>query len=125
MAREEDAKRAWLSRQDTPGFGTGLVAAASARIAQEESKRDWLATMDAPAWDRAATSLDNAASTATQAAEYNAGLTAACDKGDAVACDNLTKEEEAKIAWLAKLDTPTWGAAAAAVSAMAMEKGNS
>merc|ERR1719482_1897964 len=46
-------------------------------------------------------------------------MTEACDEGDVVACDNLSNEEEAKRAWLANLDAPTWGAAAAAVSAVA------
>merc|ERR1719352_1547727 len=36
-------------------------------------------------------------------------LTAACDQGDEVACDNLSREEEAKQKWLASLDTPSWG----------------
>jgi hypothetical protein len=48
-------------------------------------------------------------------------MTAACEAGDNVACDNLSLEEEAKRAWLLKLDAPTWGAAAAAVSAVASE----
>jgi len=49
-------------------------------------------------------------------------VTAACYSGDEVACDNLSAEQEAKLAWLAKLDAPTWGAAAAAVSVIADEK---
>jgi hypothetical protein len=38
-----------------------------------------------------------------------------------VACASFSREEEAKKAWLAKLDVLTWGAAAAAVSAVATE----
>ena len=48
-------------------------------------------------------------------------LTEKCDEGDVVACDVLSKEEEAKKAWLARLDAPTWGAVAAAVTAVAEE----
>ena len=34
---------------------------------------------------------------------------AACATGDDVACDSLSKEEEAKKAWLERLDVPAWG----------------
>ena len=36
-----------------------------------------------------------------------------CMQNIPVACDMLQKEAEAKAAWLAKLDNPTWGATAA------------
>jgi len=39
-------------------------------------------------------------------------MTAACDEGDEVARDSLSREEEAKKAWLAKQNVPTWGKAA-------------
>ena len=39
------------------------------------------------------------------------------------ACDSLSVEEEAKRAWLARLDAPTWGAVAAAVSEVAAATG--
>merc|ERR1719353_1495507 len=68
--------------------------------------------MDVASWGAAAT-----ASEAAQKAE----LAAACDAGDAVACDNLSKEEEAKQAWLTKLDVPSWGAAATALASGASE----
>eukprot|EP00962_Isochrysis_galbana_P024472 scaffold7505_cov79-Isochrysis_galbana.AAC.1 len=48
-----------------------------------------------------------------------AALIEACDTGDDESCDLLSREEEAKKRWLARLDAPTWGAAAAAVSAVA------
>ena len=32
-----------------------------------------------------------------------------CESGDERACDVLSREEEAKRAWLAKLDLPSWG----------------
>ena len=39
------------------------------------------------------------------------------------ACDSLSVEEEAKRAWIARLDAPTWGAVAAAVSEVAAATG--
>merc|ERR1719506_2079241 len=84
---------------------------------EEEAKRAWLAKLNVPTWGAAATTLASGASEAAQMAE----MTASCDAGDKVACDNLSCEEEAKRAWLSKLDVPTWGAAAAAVSAVATE----
>jgi hypothetical protein len=44
---------------------------------------------------------------------------AACDAGDQVACDNLSREEEAKRAWLARQGTPSWKVAALSLSATA------
>merc|ERR1719409_1048638 len=93
---EEAAKNAWMAEQEAP-------------------RR--LAKLDAATWEKAASAL---ASTAAEAAQV-AGMTAACDAGDNVACNNLSREEEAKKAWLTKLDVPTWGAAAEAVSAVATE----
>merc|ERR1719262_623725 len=72
---------------------------------EEEAKRAWLAKQDFPTWGKAATAFANAASEAAQMAE----MTVACDEGDEVACDNLSREEDAKRAWLEKLDVPTWG----------------
>jgi hypothetical protein len=50
-----------------------------------------------------------------------AEMSAACDAGDKVACDNLSREEEAKRAWLAKQSTPPWGVAATAHASGASE----
>ena len=86
-----------------------------ARSSEEEAKKAWLAKLDAPKWGKAAVALTGIASEAVQLAE----MAVACHEGDEVACNNLSREEEAKRAWLTKLDAPTWGAAAAAVSAVA------
>mmetsp|Transcript_31742 Transcript_31742/g.63403 ORF Transcript_31742/g.63403 Transcript_31742/m.63403 type:complete len:98 (-) Transcript_31742:154-447(-) len=43
----------------------------------------------------------------------------ACDQGDDVACESLSIEDTAKRAWLAKVDAPSWGAAANAVAEVA------
>ena len=39
-----------------------------------------------------------------------------CAAGVSAACDALSQEEEAKRVWLSRLDVPSWGATAAAVS---------
>merc|ERR1719473_847351 len=123
LSREDEAKRAWLAKLDVPTWGAAAAAVSAVATeltqpqSEEEAKKAWLATLDAPTWGKAAAAL---ASTAADAAEL-AGMTAACDAGDEAACDSLTGEEEAKRAWLGKLDVPTWGAAAAAVSSVASE----
>jgi hypothetical protein len=108
------AKTAWLAKLDAPTWGTAT--------SEEAAKTAWLAKLDAPTWGTAATALAGIASEAA----YVADMTEACDDGDEVACDSLSREDEAKRAWLAQLDVPTWGAhvptlgaAAAAVSAVA------
>jgi hypothetical protein len=118
LSRVVEAKRASLERQAPPSFGT-TVAAASARL---DANRGWIPQQQQPSWGEAATTLASVASEAAYSAEVSADMTAACDQGIEVACDNLSREEEAKLAWLAKLDAPTWGKAATAVSAIAFEK---
>merc|ERR1719487_2449073 len=75
---------------------------------EAEAKKAWLARLNMPSWGAAATALASGASEAAQMAE----MTAACDAGDMVACDNLSREEEAKRAWLAKQSVPSWDAPA-------------
>jgi hypothetical protein len=111
LSREEEAKRAWLAKLDVPTWGN------TAKMSEEQAKKAWMAKHDFPTWGKAATVLSSAASEASQLAE----MTAACDKGDEVACDNLSREEEAKRAWLAKQDFPTWGKAATAFANAASE----
>ena len=79
---------------------------------EDEAKTAWLAKLDAPAWGRAAAALTEAAVEATSMAE----LSDQCTSGKFEACEQLSSEEEAKKAWLAKLDTPAWGTATAVVS---------
>merc|ERR1719460_551373 len=107
----EEAKRDWLERLDTTSRSN------SVKMRLDQAKMAWLAELDARSWDKAATAFASVTSEAAQMAE----MTADCYQGDMVACDNLSREQEAKRAWLAKLDVPTWGAAAAAVSAVALE----
>ena len=122
-AGEEAAKNAWLAKMDAPAWGVAAaaVAAASASAAsassanEEEAKRAWLAKLDAPTWGKAASALVNIAGQAGA----SAAMEEACDQGVEVACDGMSREEEAKRAYLAKLDAPTWGAVTAAVSAVA------
>ena len=75
---------------------------------EEEAKRAWLAKLDAdaPSWVQHAAA--GAASTAEE--EGTSYLAEACDDGDDLACAVLSREEEAKRAWLARLDPPgSWG----------------
>merc|ERR1719199_2417684 len=93
-------QRRWLM---TAACDEGDEVACDSLSREEEAKRAWLAKQDVPTWGKAATAFANASSEAAQMAE----MTAACDEGDEVACDNLSREEEAKRAWLAKQDVPT------------------
>merc|ERR1719247_2619420 len=88
LSREEEAKRAWLARLEVPTWGPKAMS-------EEEAKKAWLARLDVPSWG--------------EAPAQTADMTAACEAGDAVACDELSREEEAKRAWLARLEVPTWG----------------
>merc|ERR1719247_1486733 len=99
LSHEEEAKRAWLARIDTPTLGPGV------KMSEEAAKKAWLASLDAPSWGSAAHSLANVASEAA----YMADMEEACEQGVDVACDELSYEEEAKRAWLARIDTPTFG----------------
>eukprot|EP00966_Prymnesium_polylepis_P024327 560258-Prymnesium_polylepis.1 len=112
MTAEEIAKRAWLPRlDDPPPLGAGVSLAA---MEEEKARAAWLAKLDAPSWGQAAEAMATVAAEAAAVSD----LTERCDGGEAEACDLLSSEDEAKRAWLSKLDAPTWGATAAAVSAV-------
>ena len=126
-ADEEAAKRAWLARLDAPTWGA--VAAAVAEVAagvagskptaaEEAAKQAWLARLDEPTWRKASSSLVSiAGSAAAQAA-----LAEDCRQGVDEACKRLTtREEDAKKAWLARMETSEWGAVNQAVTAVATE----
>jgi len=120
---EEEAKQAWLARLDAPTWGKGVVsptggaAASPARLSEDEAKRAWLARLDAPTWGTAAAAVTQVAAEA----ERLVALEQDCNTGVDAACDALAREDEAKRAWLAKLDVPAWGAAAKAVTAVAVQ----
>ena len=136
------AKAAWLSKLDTPSWGTkaGFMnpAPAAATIAaapsEDAAKAAWLAKLDTPVWGRAAapTPTNEAAAKAawlakldapawgqgrvTPAALYSEPVSDASFSYNAAPVDTtaaVTAEAAAKAAWLAKLDTPVWGRAAA------------
>ena len=106
--------------------------------------------MDAPAWGKAAAAVSAASSVAARDEACEKQVEEACDpypypnpnptpdpnphpnpspnpnpnpEQVEEACDGLSLEEEAKRAWLARLDAPTWGAVAAAVSEVAAATG--
>jgi len=124
LTREEAAKRAWLAKLDAPTWGAvaagvSEVAAATSvasagKMTEDEAKKRWLERLDAPTWGQAANALLEVAG----AAAVTADLAEKCESGEDAACDLLTREEEAKQAWLARLDAPTWGAVTAAVTAV-------
>merc|ERR1719271_401114 len=98
---EQEAKRAWLARLDVPSWGKG------AKMSEEAAKKAWLARLDAPSWGKAAALV-------AAAAQEMPGFGAAAAAVSAVASEvntssTLSAEEIAKQAWLAKLDTPSWG----------------
>eukprot|EP00967_Tisochrysis_lutea_P159216 scaffold329211_cov70-Tisochrysis_lutea.AAC.1 len=72
--------------------------------AEEIAKQKWLARLDAPTWRQAATTMANVANEAADIA----ALTDDCNSGIDEACELLSREEEAKRRWLARLDVPTW-----------------
>ena len=76
------------------------------------------AKLDVPAWGKAAQALHSVAEEAAQFQKLNEE----CDAGDNTACDALSREEEAKLAWLAKIDVPSWGKAAAAMKEIGEEQ---
>jgi len=112
VSAEEIAKRAWLEKLDAPTWGQKSQEAVA-----EEAKKAWLARLDAPSWGKAAKAITGLLHEASALQD----LEVKCDAGDDAACETLSKEEEAKKVWLAKLDVPAWGAAAAAVSAVATQ----
>ena len=80
---------------------------------EETTKQAWLARLDAPSWAFSAQAVAEVASEADTTRE----LMEQC--GELLvdeACAQLSTEDEAKKAWLAKLDATTWGAVAAAVT---------
>ena len=123
IANEEEAKQAWLKKLDVPSWGKAatameeiaaeMAAVDSApehldhlpKMTEEQAKQAWLAKLDAPVWGQAVAVMTSVVAEATKMAE----LTEECNAGDSTACDTLSNEEEAKKAWLAKLDVPSWG----------------
>jgi len=93
---EEAAKKAWLAKLDVPVWG---------KLTEEQAKQKWLSRLDAPVWGQAAAAMTLLVSEATKFAD----LTEDCNAGVIEACGTLSKEDEAKQAWLAKLDVPSWG----------------
>jgi len=117
---EDEAKKSWLSKLDAPTWGAAAAAVSAVATtvddtALDAAKQAWLERFDSQTWNKAASVMLEVAQQATEMAK----LQDACDDGDDVACDHLSQEEEAKRSWLGRLDVPTWGAAAAAVSAAA------
>merc|ERR1719310_986156 len=69
-------------------------------------------SQDVPTLSTAASAINKAATDVAT----NAALEQDCNQGVYEACEDLSREDEAKRAWLAKLDVPAWGKVSAAVS---------
>ena len=80
-----------------------------------EAKAAWMRELDSDGWGQAAKVMSEVMEEATRMAD----LEEECEAGGTAACEPLSTEEEAKRKWLAKLDVPSWGAAAQAVSEVA------
>ena len=72
-----------------------------------------LAKLDVPEWGKAAAAVAAVAVVPSTPLDEAAALGEKCHQGDAIACDTLSREEEAKRAWLARLGAPAWGMAEA------------
>ena len=132
LSKEEAAKRAWLARLDAATWGqgkagayTGIRAAAPAarpinmsaaspratavapampKLSEAEAKRAWLSKLDVPTWGNGQASAPAAAAAPTYATPtYTPSAASAAPPSPKVS------EDEAKRAWLARLDVPTWG----------------
>jgi len=93
----------------------GEDSACDVLIKLDKAKKAWLTEADAPTWSDTAAALNEVVAEASQMAD----LTEKCESGEKVACDTLSLEDEAKKAWLAKLNVPAWGAAAQVASNIA------
>jgi len=122
LSQEDEAKKQWLSRVDVPALDSAakaiaqVSAVASARESrsqeEDEAKKAWLKRLDAPTWDEAAEVVKAVASDATEIAQ----LDEECATGDDEACDELSREDDAKISWIAQLDEQDWSAVATSVT---------
>jgi hypothetical protein len=126
MSAEEIVKQKMLARQNQPNWvtrsiGYGTTGSSSRKLrhgfTQPEDRWAWISRLDAPSWHKAASAMAHIANEASELA----ALMEACDKGDDMSCDLLLREEKATKEWLAGLDVPSWGAAASAVSDVAVE----
>ena len=94
---EEEAKRAWLASQDQ------LSAAPASASSESAAKAAWLAKQAAPAWGQGGAAVTPPP---PQASWQELSLQELCEEDVEEACDTISLEEEAKLAWLAK-QTPS------------------
>merc|ERR1719217_1556688 len=129
---DDEAKRLWLARLDAPWGRAAAVVAELAeealviekmtedKMTEDDAKKAWLARLDAPTWGKAAKMITKVVEEASDVQQ----MTEACDAIGEDTCESsLSREEKAKKEWLARLDVTSWGAAAAAVSAIATSVG--
>ena len=124
-AAMEEAKAAWLAKQEVSSWGPkaavlaeecqdGVETACEALSREEEAKAAWLANQAAPAaWGHTVEAA------LAPAPEVVVAPAAASTVDTLSACEELSSEEEAKAAWLANQEKPTWGGKAEAATAAA------
>ena len=112
-ALNEEAKHAWMQQLDVAASEAMAGLDAQAQPAQREptapptdpaAKAAWLAKLDLVASGQA----DEVLREVTANVELMESLLAQCEAGDDGACEALAREEEAKRAWMAKIDAPAW-----------------
>lgn len=125
FADNEAAKRAWMANQDTPTWGPKTSAPRGRRGGAVRSpsiltkrapvpgggpKGSWtLSSVNGPAVTSSNGPIESEIAAhpwyygnrdANARAASRAGLSEECDKGDTVACETLSKEDDAKLEWL-------------------------
>jgi len=94
---EEEAKRAWLASQDQ--FSAPPASASS----ESAAKAAWLAKQETPTWGQSGAAVTPPP---PQASWQELSLQELCEEDVEEACDQISLEEEAKLAWLAKQTPP-------------------
>ena len=94
---EAAAKAAWLAKLDLPATAPASAASESA------AKAAWLAKQEAPAWGQGRAAV---VPPPPQASCQELSLQELCEEDVEEACDTISLEEEAKLAWLAKQTPP-------------------
>jgi hypothetical protein len=123
LSREAEAKFWWLAMLDVPSWGkvastisettdNVLAEEVASKRSEEDAKKRWLAKFDAPTWGKAKAVVNEAA----DEAERLATLETHCTSGYDAACEELSREDEAKKVWLSKFDVKGWDSAARVVS---------
>eukprot|EP00427_Karlodinium_veneficum_P059408 CAMPEP_0169377912 /NCGR_PEP_ID=MMETSP1017-20121227/39461_1 /TAXON_ID=342587 /ORGANISM="Karlodinium micrum, Strain CCMP2283" /LENGTH=179 /DNA_ID=CAMNT_0009477063 /DNA_START=38 /DNA_END=573 /DNA_ORIENTATION=- len=95
-----------------------MVLQAQSEYLKNRERKTWFETLNLPVWGEPS----DVSNKASQEAMVNAALDAQCRKGLNEACEALSREEEAKAAWIAQLakkQQKPWASAASEMTAEA------